>query len=41
MSSVKVTVGEKAVRVSAIVLEGLHFDVLLGFSWLHEAKASI
>ena len=28
-------------HVPAIVLEGLHFDVLLGVSWLHKAKASI
>ena len=27
--------------VPAIVLEGLHFDVLLGVSWLKEAKAKI
>ena len=38
---VKVTVGEKTLRVPANILEGLHFDVLLGVSWLHEAKASI
>ena len=41
MFSVKVTVGDKTVCVPAIVLEGLHFDVLLGVSWLHKAKASI
>ena len=41
MFGVEVTVGDKTVRVPAIVLEGLHFDVLLGVSWLHEAKASI
>ena len=28
-------------RFPTIVLEGLHFDVLLGVSWLHKAKASI
>ena len=27
--------------VPAIVLEGLHFDVLLGMSWLKAAKAII
>ena len=41
MFGVEVTVGDKTVRVPAIVLEGLHFDVLLRVSWLHEAKASI
>ena len=41
MFGVKVTVGEKTVCVLAIVLEGLHSDVLLGVSWLHKAKASI
>ena len=38
---VDVTVGEKVVKVPAIVLEGLHFDVLLGVSWMQEAKASV
>ena len=28
-------------RVPAIILEVLHFNVLLGVSWLHKAKASI
>ena len=41
MFGVKVTIGEKTVCVPAIVLEGLHFDALLGVSWLHKAKASI
>ena len=41
MFGVKIAVIEKTVYVPAIVLEGLHFDVLLGFSWLHKAKASI
>ena len=41
MFSVKVTVGDKTVRVPAIVLKGLHFDVQLRVSWLHKAKASI
>ena len=41
MFGVKITVGEKTVRVPAIVLEGLHFDVLLRVSWLHKTKASI
>ena len=41
MFGVKVTVGDKTVKVPAIVLEGLHFDVRLGVSWLHKAKASI
>ena len=27
--------------VPAILLKGLHFDVLLGVSWLHKAKASV
>ena len=38
---VEVTVGRNTVTVPAIVLEGLHFDVLLGVSWLKEAKAKI
>ena len=38
---VEVTVGKNTVTVLAIVLEGLHFDVLLGVSWLKEAKAKI
>ena len=38
---VEVTVGEKAVRVLAIVLKGLHFDILFEVSWLHKAKVSI
>ena len=38
---VDITVGEKTVKVPAIVLEGLHFDVLLGVSWMQEAKASV
>ena len=38
---VKVTVGRNAATVLAIVLEGLHFDVLLGVTWLKEAKAKI
>ena len=41
MFSVEVTVEEKKARVPAIVLKGLHFDILLEVSWLHEAKASI
>ena len=28
-------------HVPDIVLKGLHFNVLLGVSWLHKAKASI
>ena len=38
---VEVTVGKNTVTVPAIVLEGLHFDVLLVVSWLKEAKAKI
>ena len=38
---VDITVGEKTVKVPAIVLEGLYFDVLLGVSWMQEAKASV
>ena len=38
---VDITVGEKTVKVLAIVLEGLHFDVLLGVSWMQEAKVSV
>ena len=41
MFGIKVTIGDRTVRVPAIVLEGLHFDVLLGVIWLHKAKASI
>ena len=41
MLDVMVTVREKTVCVPAILLEGLHFDVLLGVSWLHKAKASV
>ena len=41
MFSVEITVREKTVCVPAIVLKGLHFDVLLEVSWLHKAKASI
>ena len=41
MFGVEVTVGDKTVRVPAILLEGLHFDVLPKVSWLHKAKASI
>ena len=41
MFSVEVTVREKAVCVPVIMLKGLHFDLFLGVSWLHEAKASI
>ena len=37
---VDITIGEKTVKLLAIVLEGLHFYVLLGFSWMQEAKAS-
>ena len=33
--------GRNMVTVLAIVLEGLHFNVLLGVSWLKEAKAKI
>ena len=36
---VKITVWRNTVTVLAIVLEGLLFDVLLGVSWLKEAKA--
>ena len=36
-----ITVREKTAKVLAIVLEGLHFDVLLGVSWRQEAKASV
>ena len=38
---VEITVGRNTVTVPAIVLEGFHFDVLLGVSWLKEAKAKI
>ena len=38
---VDIAVGEKTVKVPAIVLECLHFDVLLGVSWMQEAKASV
>lgn len=38
---IEVTVGRNTVMVPAIVLEGLHFDLLLGVSWLKEAKAKI
>ena len=31
---VEVMVGEKTVKVLAIVLEGLHFGVLLGVNWM-------
>ena len=41
MFGVEVTVGRNTVTVLAIVLEGLHFDVLLGVSCLKEAKAEI
>ena len=35
---VEVTVGRNTVTVPSIVLEGLHFDVLLGVSWLKGQK---
>ena len=38
---VDVNVGEKTVKDPNIVLEGLQFDVLLGVSWMQEAKASV
>ena len=38
---VVVAVREKTVKVPAIVLKGLHFDVLLGVSWMQEVKASV
>ena len=41
MFGVEVTVREKTVCVPAIVLEGLHFNALIGVCWLHKAKASI
>ena len=41
MFGLKVTVSEKTVFVSAIVLKVLHFDLLLTVSWLQKEKASI
>ena len=38
---VNITMREKTVKVLAIVLEGLHFDLLLGVSWMQEAKALV
>ena len=38
---VEITIGRNTVTVPAIMLEGLHFDVLLGVSWLKEAKGKI
>ena len=39
MKEVELKVGNRKVVVPAIVLEGLHFDVLLGMSWLKAAEA--
>ena len=41
MKELKVKVGNSKVVAPAIVLESLHFDVLLGMSWLKAAKAII
>ena len=40
MFNVKVTAGKKALCVPAIVLEGLHFDILLGVSYTKQKQAS-
>ena len=41
MKELEVKVGNSKVVVPAIVLEGLHFDVLLRMSWLKAAEAII
>ena len=41
MKELEVKVGNSKVVVPAIKLEGLHFDVLLGMSWLKAAEAII
>ena len=41
MKELEVKVGKSMVVVPVIVLEGLHFDVLLGMSWLKAAEAII
>ena len=41
MKELEVKLGNSKVVVPAIVLEGLHFDVLLGMSWLKAAEAII
>ena len=41
MLKLEVEVGDSKVVVLAIVLEGLHFDVFLGVSWLRATKAII
>ena len=41
MKELEVKVGNSTVVVPAIVLEGLHFDVLIGMSWLKAAEAII
>ena len=41
MKKLEVKVGNSKVVVPAIVLEGLHFDVLLIMSWLRAAEANI
>ena len=41
MKELEVKVGNSKVVVPAIVSEGLHFDVILGMSWLKAAEAFI
>ena len=41
MFGFRVAVGKKIEFVPKIILEGLHIDVLLSISWLHEAKTTI
>ena len=39
--SLEVAVGDNSTSLPAIVLEGLHFDVLLGMNWLKSVKGLI
>ena len=39
--NLKVELGKTNVLISALVLEGLNFDVLLGMSWINKVGASI
>ena len=38
---VKIAVGKNRKCIPVIVLEGLHFDVLLGMSWIKETNALV
>ena len=38
---VEIAVGKNRKRIPAIVLEGLHFNVLLGMSWIKETNAMV